>query len=134
MFYAAIALGAVAAFAAAAGESPRTATIAAVAAAAVVGVLFAVSPMLATTAKTARKLLVATGIAAGIGGSVGVRALSDLSTAGMLGAIAGTLAATIVGVAWIRRRLARDDALFARQMRLGFDPERPSAWLRGDER
>jgi hypothetical protein len=35
-----------------------------------------------------------------------------------------------IGIAMIRRRLAHDDELLRQQRKLGFDPERPWAWLR----
>lgn len=55
----------------------------------------------------------------------------DLVSPFVSGACAGLMAGTVLGVAAIRRRLSSDDDLFVRQKRLGFDPERPYAWIRG---
>lgn len=92
--------------------------------------LFWVSPMIPTSAKAARALLVV----APLSGIVAAQMfdLGDLaSDAAILGACGGGAAGMAVGIAAIRRRLAHDDELFLRQKRLGFDPEKPSGWLRG---
>jgi hypothetical protein len=82
------------------------------------------------TARTTRALI----IAVAVGGFFFVRfAIGDLSggrEAALDGAFAGAATAAIAGVAYVRRRLARDDELFLRQQGLGFDPERPWRWLR----
>jgi hypothetical protein len=82
------------------------------------------------TARTTRALI----IPVAVGGFFFVRfGIGDLSggwEAALDGAVAGVAIAAIAGVAYVRRRLARDDELFLRQQRLGFDPERPWRWLR----
>ena len=89
--------------------------------------LFVLSARIPTSAKTARALL-------WLAPAVGVIAASqldlDLSTPVTLGGMAGFFTGMGVGMAMIRRRLAHDDELLLRQQRLGFDPERPWAWLR----
>ncbi len=89
--------------------------------------LFVLSARIPTSAKTARALL-------WFAPAVGVVAVAqldlDLSTPVTLGGMAGFCAGTGIGIAMLRRRLARDDDLLRRQQRLGFDPERPWAWLR----
>jgi hypothetical protein len=92
--------------------------------------LFALSPLVPVSAKAAR-LLVPASVLGGvlIATLVDLDALRSDSQTLLTGAFAGFLAGTIVGIAAIRRRLARDDDLILRQRRLGFDPERPWAWL-----
>jgi hypothetical protein len=89
--------------------------------------LFALSARIPTSARTARALLwslPAVGVIAGSQLDI------NLSSAVTLGGMAGFLSGMGIGVATIRRRLAHDDDLLLRQQRLGFDPERPWAWLR----
>lgn len=95
-------------------------------------VLFVLSPLLPTSARTARAL-VWLGPVAGVAAAQAFD-LGELgSGAFVLGAFGGFLAGMVVGVAAIRRRLAHDDELLLRQKRLGFDPERPYGWLRGED-
>jgi hypothetical protein len=89
--------------------------------------LFVLSARIPTSAKTARALL---WLAPGVGVLAASRLDLDLSTPVILGGMAGFCAGAAIGIAMIRRRLAHDDDLLRRQQRLGFDPERPWAWLR----
>jgi len=92
--------------------------------------LSAVSPMLKTTPRIARLLTYAVPVLAvaafWIEKSLGV----ELDSPALLGAAAGLFAGTLVGMAWMRHRLATDDELLLRQVELGFDPENPWAWFR----
>ena len=92
--------------------------------------LFAVSPLLPTSARAARVLV----FGAPVVGVVVANAL-DLGELGsesfFLGGFGGFLVGAAVGIAAIRRRLAHDDELLLRQKRLGFDPENPTSFLRG---
>jgi hypothetical protein len=91
---------------------------------------FLLSPKIPTSADAARKLVVAGPVAGVVAGILFFDSLSQGWQAGVAGFFAGYLAATIVGMASIRRRLAHDDELLLRQKRLGFDPEKPWGWLR----
>jgi membrane associated rhomboid family serine protease len=93
-------------------------------------VAFLLSPKFPTSANAARKLVVAAPIAGLVAGTLFFDSLSQGWQAGVVGFFAGYLAAAIVGMASIRRRLAHDDELLLRQKSLGFDPEKPWGWLR----
>jgi hypothetical protein len=93
-------------------------------------VAFLLSPKIPTSADAARKLVVAAPIAGIVAGILFFDSLSHGWQAGVVGFFAGYLAASIVGIASMRRRLAHDDELLLRQKRLGFDPEKPWGWLR----
>jgi membrane associated rhomboid family serine protease len=82
------------------------------------------------SAQAKRGLLVPVAVLGAVGASFLFDALSGGAEAAVSGATAGFLAAMIVGLAYFRRRLARDDAMLLRQKRLGFDPEHPWRWLR----
>lgn len=93
-------------------------------------ILFAVSPLIPTSARAARALVfVAPAVGVVAADALGLGELG--SDAFFLGGFGGFLLGMVVGIAAIRRRLAHDDALLLRQKRLGFDPENPSGWLRG---
>jgi hypothetical protein len=91
-------------------------------------------PLFPISARLARVLVVV----GAVGGMVVAGVLSDLGSQigspGLWGGFAGFAFGMILGIAWIRRRLARDDSLLLRQKRLGFDPERPYAWILGARR
>ena len=89
--------------------------------------LFVLSARIPTSAKTARALL---WIMPAVGVIAGSQLDLDISSPVILGGMAGFFTGMGIGVAMIRRRLAHDDDLLRRQQRLGFDPERPWAWLR----
>jgi hypothetical protein len=91
-----------------------------------VGVLF---PTSTRTARTAIVVLVPISVIAVILFDDRFEPLASSALA--LGAIAGTMGGSAVGVALIRRRLAVDDQMWRRQKELGFDPERPFARVRG---
>jgi FtsH-binding integral membrane protein len=84
----------------------------------------------AISARTKRLFLLPAVVGGLFVGGVLLSGLSGAWEAATLGAAAGFLAAMIVGVASIRRRLARDDDLLLRQRKLGYDPGRPGRWLR----
>ncbi len=92
--------------------------------------LFALSPAIPVSAKVARLLVPISAVAGVLAVTlVDLDTLTNDSQTLLVGGVAGFLAGTIVGLAAIRRRLARDDELLLRQRRLGFDPEQPWAWL-----
>lgn len=128
--YAGLALAALVCLAPAIADDAAVALLAfAVTAAATTG-LFLASARIPTSAKAARRLLwVAPAVAVLTVSFVDID-LGERGTAIVPAAVAGLFLGTIAGIAGIRRRLARDDDLFRRQQRLGFDPEHPWAWIR----
>ncbi|HWG56365.1 MAG TPA: hypothetical protein VNT58_07575 [Gaiellaceae bacterium] len=68
--------------------------------------------------------------AAAVVGVVLVNTIDIGTSPFVLGGFGGFLAGTAVSIALVRRRLATDDELLRRQLRLGFDPEHPWRWLR----
>ncbi|MDX6487366.1 MAG: hypothetical protein QOF43_2519, partial [Gaiellaceae bacterium] len=91
-------------------------------------VLFALSPAVPTTARAAR-LLLSTVAPVGVV-LASVLLPSPFSSRFVAGVYGGFMMGCVAGIAWIRRRLARDDELLLRQARRGFDPERPWRWMR----
>lgn len=134
VFYAALAAAAIAATVFAASRDAVRATVALIAGIVAALALFGVSPRFRISARATRWFIVI----AAIGGAVTANLMdgveSRVGASAVWGAFAGFCFGTIVGIARIRRRLARDDELLLRQKQLGFDPERPFDWLRGDRR
>ena len=125
--YAGLAIAAVGLLAGGVAEAATPTLLAFIAATLLMVALFGLSALIPTSAKTTRTLLWLAPV-------VGVVASSqldfDISAPVALGTTAGVCTGLGIGVALIRRRLAHDDDLLRRQQRLGFDPERPWAWLR----
>jgi hypothetical protein len=89
--------------------------------------LYLLSPRLPASPRTALSVIAGVAVAFAV---FSPSVFGGLPDAAVTGGISGLLAATIVGIVNIRRRLARDDELLLRQKRLGWDPEHPWRWSR----
>lgn len=117
ILYAALGLAAAGAAGEALVAGPLNAVLGVALGVAVMALLLGASPFLRVSARTARALPVAVGVASGVGGLF----LADLRiTPFLTGAFAGLMAGWALAIAAIRRRLAHDDELILRQVRLGF--------------
>ena len=71
----------------------------------------------------------------GLGALIGIVAVNvidiDAGEAVVLGALGGFSLGFVAGTAYTRRRLGHDDALFLRQIQLGWDPEDPPRSMLG---
>jgi peptidoglycan/LPS O-acetylase OafA/YrhL len=126
--YASLAAAAALLLAAGIAKAAMPAVLAFIAATVLMVALLGLGALIPTSAKTTRLLLWSLPVVGVIAGS---QLDLNLSTPVPLGAMAGVCTGLGIGVALIRRRLAHDDDLLRRQQRLGFEPERPWAWLRG---
>ena len=125
--YALLLAGGVAAAAAAIARDAVNGAAGAAAGLAIAVVLFAISPRIPVHARVARWLV---GLSAFVG-IVIANTTDDLFAAPSgLGGCGGLLVGMAAGIAYVRRRLRRDDELLRRQQRLGYDLERPWSWWR----
>ena len=116
VLYAVLALVALGSGAYALAQAFTTGAAAIVVGAVVFSSLFAVSPKPPFATRTARVLTL---VVCPLVGFLTTVAVSSIDSAVAAGAFAGAAAGTAVSIAWIRRRLGRDDELVLRQKRLG---------------